>query len=164
METAMTTSQAKIELLRTLESERGRLDPEDVVEAARDPESVLHNDFEWDDTEAARQHRLNQARRVIRSVRLNVTVNRIPLSVPAYVRDLSGDVPGYRNILEVRNNEDAARATVIDAMQRVTNAVKRAKTLAAALGLAEDLNHIDDLATGIIGRVRNLDDQPEGRA
>jgi hypothetical protein len=44
------------------------LRPADVVEAARDTESALHACFEWDDTVAAEQHRLWQARQLIRVV------------------------------------------------------------------------------------------------
>jgi len=45
----------------------GDLKPEDVVDAARRPRHVLHNDFEWDDTIAAEKHREERARLIIRS-------------------------------------------------------------------------------------------------
>ncbi len=43
----------------------GILRAEDVVDAAADRESPLHQQFLWDDTEAARQFRLVQARNLI---------------------------------------------------------------------------------------------------
>lgn len=46
----------------------GTLHPQDVVAAARAPESVLHSLFEWDDRKAARQHRLDQATRMIAAI------------------------------------------------------------------------------------------------
>ena len=46
----------------------GILTAEAVVEAAKDPESPLHHQFEWDDSAAAHAHRLNQARQLIRTV------------------------------------------------------------------------------------------------
>lgn len=46
----------------------GRLRPEAVVEAAREPDSVLHGYFEWNDAEAARKYRLHQADHLIRAV------------------------------------------------------------------------------------------------
>lgn len=56
----------------TLESLRvrngGQLTPDDVVVEAAKRRSVLRQYFEWDDTEAARQYRLSQARYLIRSV------------------------------------------------------------------------------------------------
>ena len=55
-----------LEALRTRNG--GQLTPEDVVVEAAKRRSVLRSYFEWDDTEAARQHRLSQARYLIRAV------------------------------------------------------------------------------------------------
>lgn len=44
---------------RLLEMENdGRLTPAEVLEEARNPESPLHDQFTWDDTEAAEKYRL----------------------------------------------------------------------------------------------------------
>lgn len=55
-----------LELLR--KQCKGELTPEDVLADARHDNSPLHSFFEWDDTEAARQHRLAQARGLIKAV------------------------------------------------------------------------------------------------
>lgn len=52
--------------IRRLENESGMINPVDVVEAAREENSPLHSHFEWDDSEAAQQYRLVQARNLIR--------------------------------------------------------------------------------------------------
>ena len=46
----------------------GQLTPEDVVVEAAKRRSVLGQYFEWDDTEAAQQHRLFQAKCLVGSV------------------------------------------------------------------------------------------------
>jgi hypothetical protein len=46
----------------------GRLDQEAVVEAARSPDSALHDHFEWDDRKAANSFRLDQAGHLIRCI------------------------------------------------------------------------------------------------
>jgi hypothetical protein len=57
------------EHLETLrEHHGGALPTEAVVEDAQHDNSPLHALFEWDDTEAARQHRLSQARTIIGAV------------------------------------------------------------------------------------------------
>lgn len=56
-----------------LEEAKGYLKAEDVVEEARNPSSVLHGMFEWDDTRAAKLHRLETAGKIIRSVRYRVS-------------------------------------------------------------------------------------------
>ena len=67
-ETRRTYSQA--ERLRIIEEHRqahdGDLNAGEFVESARHPEHPAHDYFDWDDTMAAHQHRLNQARRFIR--------------------------------------------------------------------------------------------------
>ena len=43
-----------------------------IVEEATDPDSPLHEDFEWSDTEAARKYRENQARDMARSIAIRI--------------------------------------------------------------------------------------------
>ena len=53
--------------LTRIQNDQG-LTPEAVVEAARCPDSPLHGGFEWDDSVAAAQYRLDQARYLLRMV------------------------------------------------------------------------------------------------
>lgn len=48
----------------------GHLTPRATVDAARDPRSALHPHFEWDDAAAAEAYRLDQARELIRMIRI----------------------------------------------------------------------------------------------
>ncbi|MDR3473331.1 MAG: hypothetical protein P4M09_16855 [Devosia sp.] len=81
---------AHIELLR--EKFKGELTPEDVLEDAKHDNSPLHSFFEWNDGEAAHQHRLQQARGLIRSV------------VAIYTREDEGK-PAVRHRAYVHINE-----------------------------------------------------------
>lgn len=56
--------------LQKLYDENRRLTPVLVLTEARDPDSPLHTLFEWNDSEAAERWRLQQARELIRSVRV----------------------------------------------------------------------------------------------
>jgi hypothetical protein len=58
---------AELERIRA-GNRRGVLIPQEVVEAARARASPLHDCFEWDDSRAAHEHRLNQARQLIREI------------------------------------------------------------------------------------------------
>lgn len=87
----------------------GVLRPEDVVAFARNERTQLHSHFEWDDTEAAQQYRLWQARKVIR-LRVTVVDNLgSDRPLPMYV-SLSTDRQkpggGYRPFVDVMSNED----------------------------------------------------------
>lgn len=80
----------------------GLLRPEDVVQKAEDSESLLHPYFDWDDSEAARKWRLEQARRLIRVAVIIIEPEQTS-PVRAYV-SLLGDRPvgnGYRTTVEV---------------------------------------------------------------
>lgn len=54
--------------IQDLVEEHGEARPEHLVETARHESHPLHGCFEWDDTIAAREHRLDQARYVLRSI------------------------------------------------------------------------------------------------
>lgn len=85
---------------------KGILTADAVVKHARNPETALHEAFEWDDTEAARRFRLDQARQVIRFyVYYEPQVER---QVRAYVSVPSdrAEGNGYRHSREVAANQD----------------------------------------------------------
>lgn len=79
----------------------GGLTPEAVVLTARNPDNPLHNAFEWDDSEAARQHRLYQARTLIRAV---VIVHDAGPAQPVYVHVRTEEERSYLPVAVVANN------------------------------------------------------------
>lgn len=56
--------------LQAVYDERGKLTPQIVLDVARDPGHPLHGRFEWRDDVAAERYRVEQARQLIRSVRV----------------------------------------------------------------------------------------------
>ena len=118
----------------------GRITPEAVVEDARDPESPLHDLFLWDDTEAAHQYRLSQARGVIRSIKVDIRVDRRTVSTVKYVRDESANShQGYVAVAKLRTESELARATVQAELKQVRARLQRARDIADVLGLTEEL-------------------------
>ena len=59
-------------LLAIMAHNNGVLNPEQVLEAARDPDHVLHAQFEWDDAVASEAYRLAQVGALVRRGRLTV--------------------------------------------------------------------------------------------
>lgn len=86
-----------LELLR--QQCKGELTPEDVLSDAKHDNSPLHSFFEWDDSAAAYQHRLAQARGLIRAV-VAVYVDdekqRPAIRQKAYVHIAEAGAPHYR--------------------------------------------------------------------
>jgi hypothetical protein len=81
-----------VQALEKLETKDGKLDPETVVAAAENVKSPLHHLFTWDDSEAARQWRLEQARSIIRLVRIEVKIQDRNIRTIAYVHDPEMDI------------------------------------------------------------------------
>ena len=111
-----------------------------VVEEARAESSPLHAHFDWDDTTAAHKHRLEQARTLIRRVRLEVTVHEHVFRVPAYVHDPSRDKEGgYLATPKLANDRDMALRVLRQEVARVRGCLDRARKVAAAVGMAPTL-------------------------
>jgi hypothetical protein len=93
-------------LERLANQNNGILLVDDVIEAAKDKSCVLHNHFEWDDTEAANSFRREQARSLIRRCKITLVENssaeiRVFTSLPSD-RESGG---GYRLTSTVLNDQ-----------------------------------------------------------
>lgn len=109
------------EELDRMHTEHGEVTPDKVLEEAQDQNSPLHPAFEWDDTEAARQHRLSQARRLITSVRILSSPIQTPVQYMLSVRTPQGR--SYQPTIDVLSDEQL-RARV---MMEVEEAIERIK-------------------------------------
>ncbi len=122
----------------------GALRPEDVVAAARDPASPLHQHFTWELGQAAAERWLDQARALIRTVRVRVTTTTFELHVPAYIRDPAQPTKsqGYIAIGKLATDEDLARQAVVAEFARASAALERARNVAAVLGMEAEVQRI----------------------
>jgi len=87
------------------ESETG-LTPESLLDASRDEDAPLHDEFEWDDTVAAEKYRREQARQIIRFL----IIERVDMEEIKTHKDRSfvytGEKSsGYVPLKEALNNE-----------------------------------------------------------
>lgn len=85
-------------LAKISEDHSGRLTPEAVVNAARSNKSPLHAHFEWNDAVAAQAFRLDQARSIIRLIRVEDETTSEPQ--PAFISIADNGV-AYRTRQEV---------------------------------------------------------------
>ena len=115
---------------------RGILKPESVEKAARNPSSPLHPYFTWDDSEAARLYRIEQARQLIRVV---VDVSTEPRGEPTRVfvslkaDQRNGD--GYRALATVMSDAEMRRMLVDDAIADMRNFRDRYVRIAKLAGV-----------------------------
>ena len=98
---------AEKKFLEKLANQKGGiLMVDDVIEAAKDESCVLHHHFEWDDTEAAKAYRKEQARSLIRKCKITL-VDMPSAEIRAFTslpsdRESGG---GYRLTSTVLNDE-----------------------------------------------------------
>lgn len=120
--------------------ENGRLKPETAIEEARPADSVLHDLFEWDNAVAGERHRLDQAREIIRSIRMEYRYSITEYRCPVYVRDrsLPGDETGYIRVRTVRDERALALATLMAEADAVSSRIERFRGIARELGLIEE--------------------------
>lgn len=140
------------------DAKTGILRPEDVIEAARSKSSPLHDFFTWDNRRAADAHRLNEARSLIRQVTVEVSIDKVIVQAPYFIRDPSlAPEQGYRSLGRLRNDEDLAREAILAEFQRAVGALRRAKAVAAALGMREEIEEVELRLNALVGRATSAD-------
>jgi hypothetical protein len=109
------------ELRRIANENEGILKPEAVVDAARPKDSPLHDQFDWNNSEAAQKWRLHQARNLIRVTVewLNVPGKDEPVEIRPFVSltpDRKSEGGGYRETLVVLRSKESREQLLADAL------------------------------------------------
>jgi hypothetical protein len=148
----------RIRVHQIAERNGGRVKLEDVIEDARDEESPLHTHFTWDIEDAAHKRHLDEARTLLRSINVQYVRNQTVHRVIAYVRDPGKPEKenGYISTVVLRNDQDLARAALVEEFSRAAAAMRRAVEVAKALGLdgevASQLEAIEALKARVISQ------------
>lgn len=140
-------TEERLNELREIEkANNGILKPEDVVEKAKNPKSALHGAFTWDDSEAAKQYRLEQARRLIR-----VTVEYIPSTkseIRSYVAVKAEryENGGYRHLPTLLKS-DAGRKSVLEtALWELETFQRKYAAVEELVGIFEEIRRLRKVA------------------
>ncbi len=97
------------ELARVAKANSGHLTPKAVVETAKNPRSSLHKLFEWDDAKAADSWRLEQAREIVRVIRISED-DAEPVRAFLSIGDKAGT--SYRTASDVSASRDLQLAVL----------------------------------------------------
>lgn len=103
----------------------GQLVASAVVMNAQLPGSPLHPAFEWDNLEAAHQHRLSQARYLIRSLTTVVETPSSPVEVRAYVSIDRDEGADYLPVLTVMNDRGLRAVLLTQALRDLESFERR---------------------------------------
>ena len=106
--------------IRALEK-NGRVDPLELIEAARNPEHPCHSDFTWNVKQAAAERWRDQARSLIRSVKFEIKVEDIGNAVCMYVP--SGDEDAvFVSLPKIRSKAQASAVVLAEVAMLLCNA------------------------------------------
>lgn len=150
---------AATELRKVYEQHRA-VTPDAVVDAAKDEDSPLHPVFQWDDTEAAREYREQQARHLMRS--LVVTYRRqdgeLTPPIRAFVKLVSSaDDPAldmdtedatqprvYLPVRQIMGEDDHRRRYVRQALQELGTWRRRYRDISEFAKLFEAIDQLEE--------------------
>lgn len=122
----------------------GKLTPKELVEAARDVNSPLHDEFEWNNTKAAQKYREWQARYIISSIEVKLTyipseIEKVDLQIVPksdgvkFYHTLDLDEGGYENVLTISSDEEKRKKLLDNCLRDVNSFVEKYDTLRSAL-------------------------------
>ena len=133
----------------------GTITPEEIVKDAKKSSSPLHVAFLWNDKEAAHHHRLDIARKLIRTYKVEVQTTRTVITAVGYVRDprVDSDEQGYVSVAVLRNEKDMAREALRNELRRVISALERARSVAVGLDLEDEMEDLLSRTEALRARV-----------
>lgn len=108
------------EIIVDIEKKKGIIKPVDLIGEAEGENSLIHHLFEWDDTEAAREYRLHQARNIINHIEIEVRSERnveeksdiVIHQQKAFHNVINGDERGYVSTVAIVKDEDLVKQVV----------------------------------------------------
>lgn len=128
------------EICEWLENSQQGLSPKTLLDASRDVNAPLHNEFEWDDSEAAERYREQQAGGIIRNLYI-VPAERSPEeSTRAFVNVHSEIKTGSYHNIRVVLDDDTMRERLFAAAKRdMQSFIDKYKTLEALSGVISEM-------------------------
>ena len=136
-------------LLEGIRNRFGEVTPELVLKEARHKDSVIHNDFQWDDEKAATLYRLDTARRIIRNLRV-VSEGEVT-DEPVFVHVTVGDRKYYERTdlaverpdiwAQVMKEEKTRLEATRNRVKHLTNVEKNGSRIQITNSVLTSLNH-----------------------
>jgi DNA-binding cell septation regulator SpoVG len=140
----------KDELLYLAELNDGVINPHAVVDFASDPGTCLHSRFTWDDSKAAREYRLEQARRIIRLEFEIVHKDSKEIGETRLFVSLSEDRKpegGYRVVSEILTDEDMRQKMLRDILQELIRIKAKYKSIKEFAGIFSEIDKLQKVIT-----------------
>lgn len=108
-----------------LESFGGKFTPADIVKAARPERARLHKYFDWDDSHAAENYRLHQARQLVQRIRIVVVAGGTKMETRAFhsvlvkVKEEEKPQPRYVPLRNIRKSKSLQEQVLGQALREL---------------------------------------------
>jgi len=132
-------AEAAIQEIERIENIYGALTPENVLKASESSDSILHALFQWDNSLAAHQFRLQQARTLINNIEVKVISNGEERRVSVFEIVNVGDGRVYKSI---QNMDSKDIEFVKKQVRREISYLKN--KLSAYQEMERTIKHLDD--------------------
>lgn len=123
-----------------------------LIDEARDPDSEIHDCFEWDAEKGAEKWRLWQARNYWGAIRVDVQTNEGTVKAPAFIPIVVNDEQSYRPIEEVSGRADWRDQMMGQAKRELESWQKRYDALATVAALRPVFSAIQKVTKARAGK------------
>jgi hypothetical protein len=155
------------QILIEISDRHGKLTPAIVIEEATSENHPFHDQFEWDNEIAGHQHRLTQAKTLIKVAKISESPNLVSnYRAPMFVRDPDSSAKdgGYVALAKIPSESEQARNIYAMHLQRVINAMKSLEKVAGVLGMDQTVKfEIERLTATLVPRT-DIDQPAAGNA
>lgn len=129
-------SKAKLKALaiEKCKDKSGHVRPQVVIAAARNPKSILHKEFEWDEVKGHTIYLMDRARELIREARFVITYSTMQIVVPKYITDSYDKNSSYIETTTVKKKSAMAKETMLAEIIRIKGSAERSRGLAVQFG------------------------------
>lgn len=122
--------------LSRLQLLHGTLSAEMIVQEAKDPKSIFHPIFEWDDTKAAYGYRIQQARILLNNLKINIISDGESTEISVY--EITCFKDGYKSITTLTSDDvEYIKQSIIKAMEEWKKKLKLYKEFKKTIELID---------------------------
>ncbi len=113
------TPQVAGEEIERIKQKSGFITPVMLVAKAKAKSSRIHDCFTWDDTEAAKLHRINEAKFLLRMIQVEIGSDEETVVTRAFVSVSEGDSTAYQTIQTVMGDDDLREQLLQQALKEL---------------------------------------------
>ena len=130
----------------------GGVTPEMLLKASKAKSSLLHDNFEWDDTTAGKKFRLHQARQMLNAITIQIDSTRTREFQNIIVETKAHKTRKYYQLDQILTNEDLKKRVLSQIVRQLRTMMKRYTTYKEVYQLV-NLGYLEELETKLTEQI-----------